>query len=326
MNWEFYVLNRCPTSLVKEMTPEEAWCGVKPSVEPLRVFGCIAHAHVSDARRTKLEDKSHCCVLLGVSEESKAYRLYNPISKRIIISRDVIFEEEEQWNWERSFEDDRRFDLEWEDGNGEEVEDFDDGSEEENVASSVRDESSDDNEEDEAAPLMTPRVRRAPTYLNDFVSGDGLSDEEEEVQTHLALYASVVHSDPISFGEVVKEEKWRTTMDAEMRSIRKNETWDLIELPKGDKRIGVKWVYKTKLNELGEMDKHKARLVAKGYAQEYGVDYEEVYDPVARMDTIRMTLALAAQRRWCVFQLDVKSAFLHGKLIENVYVEQPIGY
>ncbi|KAI5408510.1 hypothetical protein KIW84_054380 [Lathyrus oleraceus] len=116
----------------------------------------------------------------GVSEESKAYRLYNPISKRIIISRDVIFEEEEQWNWERSFEDDRRFDLEWEDGNGEEVEDSDDGSEEENVASPVRDEFSDGNEEDEVAPPMTPRVRRAPAYLNDFVSGDGLSDEGEE--------------------------------------------------------------------------------------------------------------------------------------------------
>lgn len=138
------------------MTPEEAWCGVKPSVEHLRVFGCIEHAHVADVRRTKLEDKIHYCVLLGVSEESKAYQLYNPISKRIIISRDVIFEEEEQWNWDKSFEDDRRFDMEWEDGNGKDVEDFDDGSEEENVASPVRDESSDGNGEDEAAPPMTP--------------------------------------------------------------------------------------------------------------------------------------------------------------------------
>lgn len=275
---------------------------------------------------TKLEDKIHCCVLLGVSEESKAYRLYNHISKRIIINRDVIFEEEEQWNWERSFEDDRRFNLEWEDGNGGEVEDSDDGSEEENVASPVRDEFSDGNEEDEATPPMTPRVRRAPTYLNDFVSSDGLSDEGKEVQTHLALFASAVHYDPILFDEAVKGEKWRTTMDFEMRSIRKNETWDLIELSKGAKIIGAKWVYKTKLNELGEVDKHKARLVAKEYAQEYGVDYEEVYAPVARMDTVRMILELATQRRWCVFQLDVKSTFLHGKLTENVYVEQPRGY
>ena len=130
----------------------------------------------------------------------------------------------------------------------------------------MRNESSDGNEEDEADPPMTPQVRRAPTYLNDFVSGDGLSDEGEEVQTHLALFASDVHSDPILFHEAVKEEKWRTTMDAEMRSIGKNETWDLIELSKGAKKIGVKWVYKTKLNELEEVDKHKARLVAKGYA------------------------------------------------------------
>lgn len=104
--------------------------------------------------------------------------------------------------------------------------------------------------------------------MNDFVSGDGLSDEGEEVQTHLALFSSVVHSDPISFEEAVKEEKWRTTMDAEIRSIGKNETWDLIELPKGDKRIGVKWVYKTKLNELGEMDKYKTRLVTKRICSE----------------------------------------------------------
>ncbi|KAI5399762.1 hypothetical protein KIW84_064915 [Lathyrus oleraceus] len=110
--------------------------------------------------------------------------------------QDVIFEEE-QWNWEMSFQDDRRFYLEWEDGNGEDVEDSNNGSEEENVASPVRDEFSDDNEEDEVAPPMTPQVRRAPTYLNDFVSGDGLSDEREEVQTHLALFASAVHSDPI---------------------------------------------------------------------------------------------------------------------------------
>lgn len=112
------------------------------------------------------------------------------------------------------------------------MEDSDDGSEEENVASPLRDESSDGNEEDEADPPMTPRVRRAPTYLNDFVSGDGLSDEGEDVQTHLVLFDSVVHSDPISFDEAVKEEKWRTTMDAEIRSIGKNETCGLIKLSK----------------------------------------------------------------------------------------------
>jgi hypothetical protein len=115
-------------------------------------------------------------------------------------------------------------------------------------------------------------------------------------------------------------------MMAEIESIEKNKTWELTVLPQGVNPIGVKWVFKTKLNENGEVDKYKARLVAKGYAQQYGVDYIEVFAPVARLDTIRLILALAAQNSWSVFQLDVKSAFLHGDLSEEVFVQQPLGY
>lgn len=108
--------------------------------------------------------------------------------------------------------------------------------------------------------------------------------------------------------------------------LRKNNTWELTDLPKGHKSIGVKWVYKTKLNPQGKVEKYKARLVAKGYKQQLGIDYTEVFAPVARHDTIRLVLALAAQNAWPVFQLDVKSAFLHGELQEQVYVDQPPGY
>ena len=101
-------------------------------------------------------------------------------------------------------------------------------------------------------------------------------------------------------------------MDVEMEAINKNGTWELTELPKGGKTIGVKWAYKTKLNENGEVEKHKARLVAKGYAHQYGVDYTEVFALVARMETIRLVVALAAQRVCSIYQLDVKSTFLHG--------------
>lgn len=79
VNCSFYLLNRCPTLSLKDMTPEEAWTGIKPSVTHLRVFGSIAHAHIPDARRTKLEDKSQSCVLLGMIEGTKAYRLYDPV-------------------------------------------------------------------------------------------------------------------------------------------------------------------------------------------------------------------------------------------------------
>lgn len=109
-------------------------------------------------------------------------------------------------------------------------------------------------------------------------------------------------------------------MDEEIVAIEKNHTWELTELPRGQKTIDIKRVYKTKLKENGEVDKYKARLVAKGYKQEFGVDYKEVFAPVVRHDTIRSVIALAAQSPWPIFQLNVKSAFLQGDLKEQVYV------
>ena len=141
--------------------------------------------------------------------------------------------------------------------------------------------------------------------------------------THFALFADC---DPTTFESAVKEEKWRKAMNDEIDAIERNDTWELCDLPRGQKTIGVKWVFKTKLNENGEVDKYKARLVAKGYKQQYGTDYTEMLSPVARHDTIRLVVALAAQQSWQIFQLDVKSAFLHGYLEEQVYVDQPPGY
>ncbi|KAI5354098.1 hypothetical protein L3X38_006993 [Prunus dulcis] len=99
-----------------------------------------------------------------------------------------------------------------------------------------------------------------------------------------------------------------------------------LDEPFGKPIIGVKWVYKTKLNLDGSVQKNKARLVAKGYSQKPGIDYNETFAPVARLDTIRTLIALAAQKEWNLYQLDVKSAFLNGVLKEEVYVEQPQGF
>lgn len=155
--------------------------------------------------------------------------------------------------------------------------------------------------------------------MNDFVTSEELDDEES---VNLVLE----HSDPETFEEAVKEERWRDAMDAEIKSIERNNTWELTVLPSGVKKIGVKWIYKTKLKENGEIDKFKARLVARGYSQKFGVDYNEVFAPVSTMDTVRMIIALAASKGWQVYQLDVKSAFLYGNLTEEIYVEQPKGY
>ena len=109
-------------------------------------------------------------------------------------------------------------------------------------------------------------------------------------------------------------------MKSELKSIQENNTWYYTNLPKGHKAIGLKWIYKVKRDPESNIVKHKARLVAKGYAQRQGVDYEEVFAPVARLETVRLILALAAHGKWEVHHMDVKSAFLNGDLQEEVYV------
>jgi hypothetical protein len=99
-------------------------------------------------------------------------------------------------------------------------------------------------------------------------------------------------------------------MDDELGSIRDNDTWKLVDLPNNHKGIGLKWVYKIKKGVEGKLVKYKARLVAKGYVQEQGVDFEEVFAPVARMESVRLLMALAAQESWKLHHMNVKSAFL----------------
>eukprot|EP00253_Pinus_taeda_P027648 PITA_27648 len=115
-------------------------------------------------------------------------------------------------------------------------------------------------------------------------------------------------------------------MNEEYRSLLENDTWDLVPLPKGRKLVRCKWVYRTKYEPDGKVDKHKAHLVAKGFSQVEGIDYTETFSLVAKMNSIHLVLSLAASFKWEVHQMDVKSAFLHGDLHEEIYMEQPTGF
>jgi len=135
-----------------------------------------------------------------------------------------------------------------------------------------------------------------------------------------------VDGEPTSFDEARGEEEWRKAMLDELSSIEQNDTWSLVDLPPGHRAIGLKWVFKLKRDEQGAIVKYKARLVAKGYVQKSGIDFDEVFASVARMESVRMLLAVAAQESWLVHHMDVKSAFLNGELTEEVYVQQPPGF
>ena len=108
--------------------------------------------------------------------------------------------------------------------------------------------------------------------------------------------------------------------------IEKNNIWELVAIPREREVVSLKWIYKIKLNQEGDIQKHKERLVARGFTQKPGIDFYETFSPVARLETIRTVIVVAAQNKWKIFQLDVKSAFLNGKLDEEIYVEQPQGF
>jgi hypothetical protein len=114
-------------------------------------------------------------------------------------------------------------------------------------------------------------------------------------------------------------------MQLKMDKFEKNRTWELADLPHGHSAITLKWVFKLKRDEIGAIVKHKAHLVAHGFAQREGIDFDDTFAPVARMKSVRLLFALAAQEGWCVHHMDVKSAFLNSDLKE-VYVHQPPGF
>jgi hypothetical protein len=115
-------------------------------------------------------------------------------------------------------------------------------------------------------------------------------------------------------------------MDEELDEIEKNDTWELVPRPKNKNVIDTKWVFKNKLNEYGQVTRNKARLVCKGYAQIEGIDLEETFAPVSRMEAIGLLLAYACSKNVKVYHMDVKSSFLNRELEEELYIEQTEGF
>ena len=136
-------------------------------------------------------------------------------------------------------------------------------------------------------------------------------------------------SDPTSFQNALDREdksQWINAMDKKLGSLSANEVWDLVELPKGRRIVGSKWVFRTKKDANGAVERYKARLVAQGCSQKYGQDYDETFSPVVRFESIRIVIALAVQFGLKLHQMDVTTAFLNGELKEDIYMKQPEGY
>ncbi|GKB79610.1 putative ribonuclease H-like domain-containing protein [Tanacetum coccineum] len=145
-------------------------------------------------------------------------------------------------------------------------------------------------------------------------------------QQHCLFACFLSQEEPKKISEALKDDSWVEAMQEELLQFRLQQVWILVDLPHGAKVIGTKWVYRNKRDERGVVVRNKARLVAQGHRQEEGIDYDEVFAPVARIEAIRLFLAFASFMGFIVYQMDVKSAFLYGTIDEEVYVSQPPGF
>nr|KYP76489.1 S-adenosylmethionine decarboxylase proenzyme 1 [Cajanus cajan] len=246
-----YILNLCPTKRLKFKTPEEVWSGKKPSVKHLRVFGSVCWKHIPDERRRKLDDKSMKLVLVGY-HATGAYKLIDPITKRVVISRDVLVDEKTTWNWSSlESKSNNRVELSWTDS----VE----STEQVQTDAPVNV----NNGQTAAIGRNRPvRVVQAPTRFGDYVinsdrvvtvEGELIGETEDENDlVHLALYAEI-EPEPVCFEKAILDPKWLEAMQEELDAIQRNQTWALTDLPKNHRPITVKWVYKTKLNPDGSV-------------------------------------------------------------------------
>ena len=325
-----HVINLSPNTTKGLKVAQELWTGKSPNYDHLRVFGCEAYVHVPKQLRQKLDFKSRKCIFLGYGTDGQfGYRLWDPETRTIVRSSDVVFNEKVMHKQPNKEVEVRRvvfqdvtpsISVQKDDSTPmpnssmpdssmptsssyvhpyEDVQDDDVCIEPENIPTPV-----------EQPVRRSTRFTKPPARFTDYVM---LTDAGEPSCYKEAILAS-------------DHAKWEHAMRNELDSIHKNGTWDLVPLPKDRKALPCKWVYKYKYTADSASPKYKARLVAKGFKQEHGVDFDEIFSPVVKMTTLRMLLALAANQDLELVQMDVKTAFLHGDLDEEIYMEQPEGY
>ncbi|KAM1221734.1 hypothetical protein ACFX2J_009352 [Malus domestica] len=168
--------------------------------------------------------------------------------------------------------------------------------------------------------VLAPELRKSTRVRRPAISNDFMVYLSE---------ADINIDEPSTYKEAVnglQREEWMKAIESELESMEKNKVWELAVLPHGAKSIGCKWVFKTKKDSKGEIERYKARLVAKGYTQQGGIDYTETFSPVSTKDSFRFVMALVAHYDLHLHQMDVKTAFLNGFLEEEIYMKQPEGF
>ena len=350
-----YLINRLPSSSLNHVSPFTRFFGYTPDYSGLRTFGCVCFVHLPPHERTKLTAQSIRCAFLGYAQHQKGFLCYDPNLRRIRVSRNVVFLENQAFF--STYNDHHAPSLS--------IVPLFTNSSAEHLSTSVS-----SNSEPPSKPLLvyqrrpkavetlnmsetteptepdpnqaTHHVQAAQPPQTDSPAADLVQENAPATRRHstrvsqppdrygfsnpVSLTTTVSPiSIPSSYKQAMKHECWREAIETELLALEKNQTWDVVVRPSSAKPLGSKFVFSVKLHPDGSVERYKARLVVLGNKQEYGIDYEETFAPVAKMTTVRTILALAASQSWTLSQMDVKNAFLHGDLKEEVYITLPNG-
>ena len=326
-----HLINRLPSQVLHMESPYFRLFAKQPSYDHLRIFGCVCFVHLPPHERHKLSAQSVRCAFLGYNMCQKGFVCYDPTLHRTRISRNVIFFENQHFfpvssstvsssstvvlpSFEQQFSDLHPVSSRFQPGI---VYTRRSRPQSLSVAHPISDPTT-----LQMQSVAAPSVRRSsrvsvPPNRYGFPSsssGNSIS----------ALTAALSKFDiPTCYSHAAKHDCWRQAMQEEIAALEANHTWDIEPCPPTIVPLGCKWVYSVKVRSDGSLDRYKARLVALGNNQEYGVNYEETFAPVAKMTIVHTILALAASSDWPLHQMDVKNVFLHGDLKECIYMKSP---
>ncbi|GJS02902.1 putative ribonuclease H-like domain-containing protein [Tanacetum coccineum] len=318
-----YVQNRVLVVKPHNKTPYELFRGIKPALYFMRLFGCHVTILNTLDNLGKFDGKSDEGFFVGYSLSSKAFKVYNTRTRRVEENLHIRFLENKPMIEGNG--------LKW-------LFDIDSLTQSMNyipvAAGTITNESvgtqgelnagtSTQKEEISQDCIVMPIWKDASYFdspskdVEVNAAGQHVNTTSPEVNTEI---------EPTSIAKALSDSSWVEAMQEELLQFKLQQVWILVDLPIGKRAIGTKWVFRNKKDERGIVIRNKARLVAQGHRQEEGIDYEEVFAPVARIEAIRLFLAYASFMGFLVYQMDVKSAFLYGTIEEEVYVTQPPGF
>ncbi|WVZ18935.1 hypothetical protein V8G54_006257 [Vigna mungo] len=290
-----HLINRLPSPSISYESPFTRLFGHPPDYSTLRIFGCACYVHLPPHERTKLTAQSVECAFLGYSPHQKGFLCYDPNLHRIRVSRNVIFLESVYFfaNHHDSF------------------------SSPISVLPLFSNSSADTSLD--VDPVQAPELEPAPLRRSSCIG----KPPERYICSMTATLSSIPI--PSSYKQAMHNECLKKAIESELLALEENQTWDIMPCPPSVKPLGSKFVFSIKLRSDGSINRYKARLVVLGNKQEYGLDYDETFALVAKITTMRTILALVTSKSWPLHQMDVKNAFLHGDLKEEVYITLPGG-